>query len=80
MVQTMEFRSMNQTLKKAIREVEALPEDEQEELGRALLDMALRKKIDARLEAAVTLLCPSVDELKRWPGRSSSAESPMHRR
>ena len=44
---------MNQTLKNAIREVEALPEDEQEELGRALMDMALRKKIDARLEAAV---------------------------
>jgi hypothetical protein len=48
----MEFRSMNQTLKKAIREVEALPEDEQEELGRALLDMALRKKIDALLAEA----------------------------
>ena len=42
---------MNQTLKNAIREVEALPEAEQEELGRTLLDMALRKKIDARLEA-----------------------------
>jgi len=46
---------MNQTLKNAILEVEALPEAEQEELGRALMDMALRKKIDARLEAAVKL-------------------------
>jgi uncharacterized alpha-E superfamily protein len=53
MLQATEFRSMNQTLKNAIQEVEALPEAEQEELGRALMDMALRKKIDARLEAAV---------------------------
>jgi hypothetical protein len=45
---------MNQTLKNAIREAEALPEAEQEELGRALMDMAMRKKIDARLEAAVS--------------------------
>jgi hypothetical protein len=44
---------MNQTLKNAIREVEALPEEEQEELGLALMNMALRKKIDARLEAAI---------------------------
>ena len=44
---------MNLTLKKAIREIEALPESEQEELGQALLDMAIRKKIDARLAAAV---------------------------
>jgi hypothetical protein len=43
---------MNQTLKNAIREVEALPEAEQEELGRALLNMALRKKIDAKLAAS----------------------------
>jgi hypothetical protein len=43
---------MNQTLQKAIREVEALPEAEQEELGRALMEMALRKKIDAKLAAA----------------------------
>ena len=43
---------MNQTLKNAIREVEALPETEQEELGRALMDMALRKKIDAMLAQA----------------------------
>ncbi len=43
---------MNQTLKNAIREVEALPEAEQEELGRALMDMALRKKIDAMLAEA----------------------------
>jgi len=43
---------MNQTLKNAIREVEALPENEQEELGRALMNMALRKKIDAELATA----------------------------
>ncbi|MGY6707494.1 MAG: hypothetical protein ACXIVF_04125 [Rhizobiaceae bacterium] len=43
---------MNQTLKDAIREVEALPEAEQEELAQALLAMAMRKKIDARLAAA----------------------------
>ena len=43
---------MNQTLKNAIRQAEELPESEQEELGRALMDMALRKKIDARLAAA----------------------------
>jgi hypothetical protein len=43
---------MNQTLKNAIREAEALPEAEQEELGRALMDMAIRKKIDALLAEA----------------------------
>lgn len=43
---------MNQTLKNAIREVEALPEAEQEELGRALMTMAIRKKIDAQLAAS----------------------------
>lgn len=43
---------MNQTLKKAIREVEALPESEQEELAQALLKMATRKRIDAELAAA----------------------------
>jgi hypothetical protein len=43
---------MNQTLKNAIRAAEALPEADQEELGRALMDMALRKKIDAELAAA----------------------------
>lgn len=43
---------MNQTLKNAIREVEALPEAEQEELGRALMKMAVRKKIDAELAAS----------------------------
>jgi len=43
---------MNQTLKDAILEVEALPEAEQEELGRALMTMAVRKKIDARLAEA----------------------------
>ena len=43
---------MNQTLKDAIREVEALPEEEQEELAQALLVMAARKRIDAKLAAA----------------------------
>lgn len=44
---------MNQTLKDALREIEALPEAEQEELARELLRMAARKKIDAKLTAAV---------------------------
>ncbi|WP_159592923.1 hypothetical protein [Chelativorans xinjiangense] len=43
---------MNQTLKDALREVEALPEEEQEELAQALLKMAVRKRIDAKLAAA----------------------------
>lgn len=43
---------MNQTLKKAILEVEALPEAEQEELAQALWKMAVRKKIDAKLAEA----------------------------
>jgi predicted transcriptional regulator len=43
---------MNQTLKKAICEAEALPEAEQEELGQALMKMAVRKKIDAMLAQA----------------------------
>ena len=46
---------MNQTLKEAILEVEALPEADQEELARALMTMAVRKKIDAKLAAAVKL-------------------------
>lgn len=45
---------MNQTLKQAIREVEALPEAEQEELAQALLTMAARKRIDAELVSAET--------------------------
>lgn len=43
---------MNQTLKRPIREVEALPEAEQEALAQALLTMAVRKRIDAKLAAA----------------------------
>lgn len=43
---------MNQTLKDAIKEVEALPEEEQEEIAQALLVMAARKRIDAILAAA----------------------------
>lgn len=45
---------MNQTLKQAIREIEALPEAEQEELAQALLTMAARKRIDAELVSAET--------------------------
>ncbi len=40
---------MNQTLKNAIKEVEALPEAEQEEIAQALLVMAARKRIEAVL-------------------------------
>jgi hypothetical protein len=43
---------MNQTLKDAIRAVEALPEAEQEELAQALRRMALRKKIETMLAEA----------------------------
>jgi len=43
---------MNQSLKDAIREVEALPEAEQEELAHALHVMAARKRIDAKLAEA----------------------------
>ena len=43
---------MNQTLKDAIKEVEALPEEEQEEIAQALLAMAARKRIEAKLAAA----------------------------
>lgn len=40
---------MNQTLIDAIKEVEALPDAEQEELGRELLRLAARKRIDSVL-------------------------------
>jgi hypothetical protein len=43
---------VNQTLKEALREVEALPDAEQEELAQALLEMAVRKRIDAQLAEA----------------------------
>lgn len=43
---------MNQTLKDAIKEVEALPEEEQEEIAQALLVMAARKRIEAELAAS----------------------------
>jgi hypothetical protein len=43
---------MNKALKDAIREVEALPESDQEELAQALQKMALRKRIDAKLARA----------------------------
>jgi predicted ArsR family transcriptional regulator len=43
---------MNQTLIEAIKEVEALPDAEQEELGRELMRLAARKRIDAMLAAS----------------------------
>jgi hypothetical protein len=43
---------MNKSLKDAIREVESLPEADQEELAKALRTMALRKKIDGKLAEA----------------------------
>lgn len=43
---------MNQALRNAIREVERLPEAEQEEIAEAVLVMAARKQIDAKLAAA----------------------------
>lgn len=43
---------MNQTLSEAIREVELLPEAEQQELAEALLGLALRKRIDAAVAEA----------------------------
>jgi hypothetical protein len=43
---------MNQTLKEAIRAVEALPDAEQEELAQKLRSMALRKKIEVMLAEA----------------------------
>lgn len=46
--------AMNQTLKKAIREVEQLPKAEQQELAEALLEMTARKRIDAKLAEAET--------------------------
>ena len=45
---------MNQTLRRALTEAESLPEAEQEELGQALLDMALRKKLNAMLAESET--------------------------
>lgn len=43
---------MNQILKRAVTEVEGLPDKEQEELGHALMEMALRKKLDAIFAAS----------------------------
>jgi hypothetical protein len=43
---------MNQLLKQAIAEVELLPEHEQDELARRLLDLAWRKRVDAELAAS----------------------------
>ncbi|MCO5160377.1 MAG: hypothetical protein M9939_04535 [Mesorhizobium sp.] len=44
---------MNHSLRNGIREVEALPEKDQEEIALALHHMAVRKRIDARLDAAL---------------------------
>lgn len=43
---------MNQTLIEAIREIEALPDAEQEELGREMMRLAARKRIEAKLAEA----------------------------
>lgn len=43
---------MNQTLIEAIKEIEALPDAEQEELGREMMRLAARKRIDAMLAAS----------------------------
>ncbi|MFC3220818.1 hypothetical protein ACFOEZ_17495 [Tianweitania populi] len=43
---------MNQILRDAVREAEGLSDDEQEELGRALKRLMLRKQIDGELAAA----------------------------
>lgn len=43
---------MNKALRDAIREFEALPEADQEELAQALLTMAARKRIDTELAAS----------------------------
>lgn len=43
---------MNQTLIDAIKEAETLPDAEQEELGRELLRLTVRKRIDAELAAS----------------------------
>ena len=45
---------MNQTLKDAIKQVEALPEEEQEEIAQALLAMAARKRIEAAIAESET--------------------------
>jgi hypothetical protein len=43
---------MNKALKEAIREVEALPDADQEELAQAIRTLAARKRIDAELAAS----------------------------
>ena len=43
---------MNNALKDAIREVEGLPEADQEELGQAIRSMTARKRIRAELAAS----------------------------
>ena len=40
---------MNQILAKAIEEVEALPEEDQNEIAQHMLDLAARKRLDAML-------------------------------
>ena len=40
---------MNQTLKKAINDVTALPEADQAEIALEMIDLAARKRIDAML-------------------------------
>ena len=43
---------MNQTLKKAISDVSALPEADQDEIALEMIDLAARKRIDAMLLAS----------------------------
>jgi hypothetical protein len=43
---------MNQTLSKAISEISALPEADQNDIALEMLDLAARKRIDAMLRAS----------------------------
>ena len=45
---------MNQILQKAISELAKLPEVEQERIGQHILDLTVRRDIDAKLAAAET--------------------------
>lgn len=43
---------MNAIVQKALAELHSLPEKDQEELGKAILELAARKKADAKLAEA----------------------------
>ena len=68
---------MNQTLKKAIREVETLPEAEQEELGRALMKMAAQKE---RQKMIAQLSGVSMNRAMAPPKLQKSAERKTSRK